>query len=71
MMYVHSFYIQVLYGKDDFMPRKWSCSEYILAVLTGCLLPTPTDNLYTLAGIAPPDIRQDGSKHEGTPTPNQ
>ena len=26
--------------------------------ITGCLRPTPTDNLYILAGIAPPDIRR-------------
>ena len=26
--------------------------------ITGCLRPTPTDNLYTLAGIAPPEIRR-------------
>ena len=27
-------------------------------LITGCLRPTPTENLYTLAGIAPPDIRR-------------
>ena len=26
--------------------------------MSGCLRPTPTDNLYTLAGIAPPEIRR-------------
>ena len=27
-------------------------------LITGCLRPTPTDSLYILAGIAPPDIRR-------------
>uniref|UniRef100_A0A803SZ68 Reverse transcriptase domain-containing protein n=1 Tax=Anolis carolinensis TaxID=28377 RepID=A0A803SZ68_ANOCA len=28
-------------------------------IITGCLKPTPVDKLYKLAGIAPPDVRQE------------
>ena len=32
-------------------------------LITGCLKPTPTDSLYILSGIAPPDIRRRAASH--------
>ena len=42
-------------------PPHWPCHQRRLAIMTGCLRPTPADNLHILAGIQPAELRRKGT----------
>jgi len=41
--------------------RKMSAINDVLRIVTGCLRPTPADNLFILAGIQPAELRRKGA----------
>jgi len=66
-----------MHSTAEYCAPVWYCSAYTrfidptindtLRIVTGCLRPTPVDNLPVLAGIQPAELRRKGTTLSSTP----
>ena len=65
--------LPLVYSTAEYCAPVWCCSTHTrlidsilndaLCIVTGCLRPTPTEDMPVLAGIQPADLRRLGATH--------